>query len=103
MQLSTTWKEREGHLSVAYEVAAEKHNSLNITEPLETKVSAFHNRPYLVIHGDSIADAIKKQIKDGKVKQIANKSIGSVDQFVDTTDILSNPATARKLKIIYED
>lgn len=103
VQSSITWKEREGHLSLAYEVVAEKHNSLNITEPLETKVSAFHNRPYLVIHGDSIADAIKKQIKDEKVKQIANKNIGSVDQFVDTSDILSNPATARKLKIIYED
>ncbi len=102
VQSTNGWKERERHLSLAYEIVAEKHNSLNLTDALEVKVSSFHDRPYLVIHGEKFADAIKEQIKDNKVKQIAERNIGSVDQFVDATDVLSHPKITKKLKIVYE-
>jgi hypothetical protein len=102
VQLATNWKDREKYLSLAYEIVAEKHNSLKITDPMETKVSPFHDRPYTVIHGENFAEAIKKQIEDNEVKQIAEKNIGSVDQFVDSTDVLSHPEITKKLKTVYE-
>lgn len=102
VQSATSWKDREKYLSQAYEIVAEKHNSLNITEPLEAKVSSFHERPYLVIHGDNFAGAIKNKITDERVKKIADKNIGSIDQFVDSTDVLEHTNIGKKLKVVYE-
>lgn len=96
--LTETWKEREKFLSEAYEKVAELHNSQNITEPLPTKVSSYHGRPYLVIHADKFAEAVKAKIKDEDVKAIKT-NIGSVDQFMDSTDVLSYPQIFKKLKI----
>lgn len=35
------WQEREKYLSQAYELVAQKHNDLNITEPITTKVTDY--------------------------------------------------------------
>ncbi len=99
--LSSSWKEREQWLSRAYVIVAEAHNLLNITEPLPTEVSLYHERPYLVLHSDKFADAIGKKITDEGVKKI-KLNIGSFDQFIDSTDISENPSLSNKLKILYE-
>lgn len=63
------WHEREVYLSQAYQIVAEKHDALNITEPLPTKVSQFHNRPFLVIHGNDFSAAINRTIVDEEVNR----------------------------------
>lgn len=83
---SHLWREREQFLSQAYEIVAELHNALGITRPLATKVSPFHNRPYLVIHADVFAEGISQAIEDEQVR--AKTRIGSVNQFLDSTDIV---------------
>ncbi len=95
-----SWRERERHLSTAYALAAEMHNALGITQPLDTKVSPFHNRPYQVIHAQRFADEIREAISDQEVRKI-KISIGSIDQFIDCTDIMSNPQLYRKLRIMF--
>jgi hypothetical protein len=96
--LAPTWSERQKHLSPAYEIVAAKHNALHITEPLDTKVSRFHERAFLVIHGERFANAIRARITDPVVKQIASRSlIGSVDQFSDSTDLLNEARSLRSL------
>lgn len=94
------WKEREKDLSQAYTVIAQIHNDLKLTKPLATKVSSFHDRPYLVIHGDVFANELKKKIKDPAVKKIS-ADIGSVNQFSNTVDLLENDKLMKKLKILY--
>ena len=84
------WKEREALFSLIYERLAEMHNALGITQPLETKVSPFYTRPYMVIHAERFAEAIRNVISDEEVKHI-KVMIGGVDQFVDSTDVLSEP------------
>jgi len=96
--LAESMKEREGFLSEAYKKVAELHNALGITEPLPTHVSTYHDRPYLVIHADRFADAIRRQIKDAEVMAIKS-NIGSVDQFMDSTDVLSSPEVFSNLEI----
>jgi hypothetical protein len=91
---------REHHLSQAYEAVAEMHNALGITEPMPTKVSPFHDRPYLVIHGDRFATEIMKGVQDETLKVLPR--FGSVDQFVDSTDILSDSCLSRRLQGMYE-
>jgi hypothetical protein len=64
---------------------AETHNALGITDPLTTKVSQFHNRPFWVIHADRFVDAIRAAIKSEEVL-VLPEHLGSIDQFIDSTD-----------------
>ena len=98
--LASTWAEREKHLVPAYEIVAAKHNALNITEPLNTKVSYFYERPFRVIGGERFANALRARIADPAVKRIADRwLIGSVDQFSDSTDLHND---AQALRFLYE-
>jgi hypothetical protein len=97
---SKNWQEREQHLSAAYEHVAAMHNDLGITEPVPTKVSPFHNRPFMVIHADAIAQAIWEAIEDDEVKALPY-GVGKVDQVVDSTDVLSHTARCRRLASLY--
>ena len=60
--LAKTWKAREKKLAQAYSIVARQHNALKITKPLPTTVSKYFGRPFLVIHGDKFASAIKEAI-----------------------------------------
>ena len=99
--LSSSWKEREKNLAEAYIMVVEKHNSLKITEPLPTATSLYHGRPYLVIHADQFAKAIRDTIQDERLKKLP--IVGSIDQFTDSTDITENASLCRKLISVYEE
>ncbi|HMX45566.1 MAG TPA: DUF4037 domain-containing protein, partial [Candidatus Obscuribacter sp.] len=45
----SVWQEREKFLVKAYELLAQHHRRLGVTEPLPTECSQFHDRPFLVI------------------------------------------------------
>ena len=99
---SRDWEEREGNLAVAYEVVAAMHNDLGITAPVSTQTSQFHSRPFRVIQADSIARAIWESIKDENVRALPY-GVGKVDQYVDSTDILSSTERARKLSALHTE
>ena len=61
-----------------------------------------HSRPFLVIHGDVFAAAIQDAIGDPAVRRLP-PGVGSVDQFVDSVDVLSHPARRRSLRAVYGD
>ncbi len=95
-----TWREREAHLSQAYEFLAKQHNALAITRQVKTQVSQYYDRPYLVIHAYELANEIFQAIGDEKLRSLP--PIGSVDQFSDSTDILSNTEMSRRLQGLYQ-
>ena len=97
---ASSWHEREQYLSKVYVTVAKMHNALGITQPMPTKVSPFHGRPFLVIHGDFFADEIRKAIRSKTVRNIGS-DIGSVDQFADCTDLTENSQLCRKLKVLF--
>jgi hypothetical protein len=97
---STNWREREAHLAAAYEIVAEMHNALAITGPLPARVSPFHNRPFKVIQADTFARVIWEAIEDEEIRALPY-GLGKVDQFVDSTDVLSNTARCRSLSTLY--
>lgn len=99
---SESWQERENHLGQAYELMAAKHNALGITDPLPAQVTSFFDRPYQVIWGDRFAAAIAATIADPAVQQIAaRRLIGGIDQFSDSTDLLSTAEWRAKLRELY--
>ncbi len=58
------------------------------------------NRPFLVIHAEQFAEAIYAVISDEAVRALP-PNLGAIDQFVDSTDVLSYPSCFNKLKIMY--
>jgi hypothetical protein len=86
-----TWRQREEHLVTTCELVARMHNSLDITEPLPAQVSQFHARPFQVIHADRFVRAIRAAITSEEVLALP-EHLGSVDQFLDSTDALRHLA-----------
>jgi hypothetical protein len=84
------WQERERYFSRAYEYCLGRHNELNLTKEFVPKTSAFHSRPYLVSHGDLVSDAIHATVHSPTLKKL-RPNVGAIDQFVDSTDVLSDP------------
>jgi hypothetical protein len=91
-----TWKAREKKLAQAYSLLAQQHNALRITKPLPTRVSTYYSRPYLVINAARFASSIKQAIKDPELKRIT-PNIGSIDQFIDSHDVLQQVSLVRQL------
>jgi hypothetical protein len=96
------WKQREQHLSLAYTAVARMHNALAITAPLPTEVETFFDRPYLVLQSGRFVEAIGAAIADEEVKRLP-PYLGSVDQFVDSTDVLERDARLARLRAMYAE
>lgn len=101
---STTWQERERHLVPIYEKIAAMHNELKVTDPLPAKCADFFGRPFKVIElTGGFSKAIMARICDDEVRRIADQGlIGSIDQFSDSTDLVSNARWRPKLRDVYE-
>ena len=95
------WKQREMCLSRAYTIVVKKHNSLKLTEPLSIDTTNYFGRPYLVIHADEIAIAIKQAIRNPEVKKIKTW-VGAIDQFTDSTDVIADLRLGKKLQAVYQ-
>jgi hypothetical protein len=80
---------------------AKMHNDLGITESLDTKVSQFHNRPFMVIGARDFAEAIHAKIENDGVKRLP-KYLGAIDQYVDSTDVLSYTEKFRRFWSMYQ-
>ena len=99
--LSLTWKERESNLARAYRVIARMHNALKITPPIVEDVQVYYGRPYLVFEPPDLIRDILNNFTDEQVKAIKH-GLGSVNQFVDSTNQLSNNGLLQMLKAVYE-
>jgi hypothetical protein len=95
--------EREAALVSAYTVAAEQHNALGVTSPLDTATTQFHGRPYRVLNAARFAEALAQRIEDGELLAILRTAgrIGAVDQLTESTDLLTRPEIFRRLRALY--
>jgi len=98
--LSTTWKERERHFAKAYAVVARWHNELQITRPIPEEVSKYGGRPYLVFEAPDLFRDIIDSFTDSEVKALKH-GLGSVNQFVESTDQLSHNQLLEMLKALF--
>jgi len=96
---ASSWQEREGHLADAYEAIARMQNALALTDPLDPTPRRYHDRPYRVIHAERFANALSATIRDEELRRIVETVglVGAVDQFADSTDILSHAVRSRRL------
>jgi hypothetical protein len=93
---AATYADREHALADAYEIAMRATNELGLAEPCDPTVRPFFERGYLVTFGDRIADALRAAITDDDVRSLP-PHLGAVDQYVDSTDVLSHPDLLRRV------
>lgn len=93
-----TWKERERHLSAAYETTAVLHNDLALTPPLETGVRGYYTRPFQVLDAARFADALTAAISDPGLRELP--PVGSIDQYVDSTDLTGHNHLDRRTRYL---
>ena len=92
---ATDFSTREEALVEAVEAVARRHNALGLTEEIEPTVRLFHARPFRVIGSSRFADACLARVEDEWLRALP--LIGGIDQWSDSTDVLSHPVLARKL------
>ncbi len=98
-----SWQERDKLLARAYELLAEIHNNLKITEPLPAQAYRFFGRPFQIIGGAKFVNALLEKIKDPKITATLKRSpVGSIDILTDNSDLLEDPAFRAGLRKFYE-
>lgn len=98
---ASSWQARQQALAPAYEHVASLQNDLRLTEPISVTTTFYYDRPFIVIYGERFADALEATITDERVRAFP-KQIGSIDQWVNSTDILTHADRRQRLKSLYE-
>ena len=97
---SGEWKERDELLGQAYTLIAERHNSLGLTEPLETNTRFFFERPFHVLFAGRFAKALLQVIDTPELRSIP--LIGGLTQFTDSVTLYDDVSLGGKLRNLYE-
>lgn len=90
---ATAWREREEHLGAVYRRVAAWHNRMGGAAALEGSLRPYHRRPFQVIGAGRFADALSAAITDARVRALP--AVGSIDQFGDCADLLTDPRRCR--------
>src|SRR5439155_26060811 len=88
-------------LDASYDARARLHNATGLTEPLDPAVTFFHGRPFRVLGSDRFVQACLRRVPDDWLRALP--LIGSIDQVVDSTDVLEQTTVARALRALYGD
>jgi len=86
--------EREEAFASAIEAVARRHNALGVTRGVEPAVRRFYSRPLRVLGSTRFVDACLERVEDEWLRSLP--LVGGIDQFVDSTDVLSSPDIARR-------
>ncbi|WP_425472238.1 DUF4037 domain-containing protein [Streptomyces cyaneus] len=90
---ATDWHTREQHLTHAYEIVAHLHNELALTDRVAPTTRPYHSRPFQVLRADRFTEALTARITDPVLRDLP--LVGAVDQFLDSTDVLTRPELTR--------
>jgi hypothetical protein len=91
---------REAGLVMAVEELARGHNALGLTATMEPTVRFFYTRPYRVVGAHRFVEACLERISDPSLRSLP--LVGAIDQFVDSTDVLSGAGRYAVVRALYE-
>jgi hypothetical protein len=92
------WREREGALAAACEVLLGIQRERGHPAP-EAAVIPFFGRPYRTVD-DAVPQALLASITDPDVASLP-PLVGSVEQWIDSTDVLCGPGRRAALRAVY--
>jgi hypothetical protein len=94
-----TLKAREQPLGRAYQLLGERFNDLSPDTRLDISLRPFHDRPALVLGADRFVAASLGRVDDPVLTRLP--LVGAVDQLLDCTDVLANPALSSRMRCYY--
>jgi len=97
---ASVWQEREYHLGRAYQVVAEKHNTLGLTEELSVEMNTYFERPFRVLDAHRFAAALRTAIRGTELQRLVPE-IGSVSQFTDSVTLYDDVRLYGRLQKLY--
>lgn len=101
---ATGWREREAALCAAGQVLGEATNHRGLCPPVDPAPRRFYDRDIRVIGGERFTVALTASIVDGELRRLLDglgdrhgigRSPGTIDQAVDSVDVLSDPVRSR--------
>jgi Domain of unknown function (DUF4037) len=92
--------EREGALGRAYQLLGERFNALSPDSCLDTSLRPFHDRPAWVLGAGRFAAASLERVDDPVLAGLP--LVGAVDQLLDCTDVLADPALTSLMRCYYD-
>jgi hypothetical protein len=69
---------------------------------VDARASNFFRRPFRVIWGNRIADAIFASITDSRLTALALRRIGNLDAISDNTDVLESTEIRARMRALFE-
>ena len=94
------YQEREVALTEAVEELGRRHNALVLTERVDARVRLFHARPFRVLGSGRFVDACLDRVSEPWLRSLP--LVGAIDQFVDSSDVMRSPVTARRAAAMYD-
>jgi hypothetical protein len=102
---ATDWREREDLICTAGSIVAAATNDLGLCPPVDPAPRQFHDRDIRVLDAERFTVALTGPITDPTLRAVMDRVglregtvgrlPGTVDQAVDSTDVLSNPCRFR--------
>ena len=93
------YPEREEALVEAALAVARRHNAAGLTREVPADVDLFHGRPFRVLRSGRFVEACLERVQDARLTSLP--PIGGIDQWVDSTDVLSKPEVAWHARALY--
>lgn len=101
-QLADRWQAREAALVKAYSFMVEQHNALSLTDTTDPSPRPFFSRPFQVIEGWRVGDALRAVITDPAVKAIIDHTTtGNIDQFSPSTVLHENDQLRPAVQVLF--
>lgn len=90
---------QEEALARAYSLVAARCNASGLFARVDPSARAYYERPFRVLMADRFTDACRATITDPSLAALP--LIGSIDQALDSTDLLERPAHLARLRALY--
>jgi len=97
---SQHYEAREDALVHVVEELAARHNALRLTPPVDGTVRPFHARPFRVLGSARFVDVCLERETDPRLRSMP--LVGAIDQFVDSTDVLSDSHVFAAIAAAYD-
>lgn len=102
--MAADWREREARLCAAASELGAATNALRLAVEVDPTPRRFHERDIRVIDAGRFVDSLIQAITDPIIRSFVDglgvragvgRLPGAIDQAVDSTDVLTNPARCR--------
>jgi hypothetical protein len=96
-------EQREAALCSAFEVLVSLQREEGLPIGIDGQATQFWGRPFRVIQGERIADAVFECITDPRLSMLAKeRRIGSIDLVSDNTDLLEDAELRTRVRALFE-